>query len=80
MLRHTHKEINSQTILFLQSSNSRIWIHATDKHSIIVSSNLRKQISPNHIKMQQKLEDIGMSGYLVDNDSSVNIPSSMDMH
>lgn len=29
--------------------------------------------------MQQKLEDIGMSRYLVDNDS-LSTPSSMDMH
>jgi hypothetical protein len=50
-----------------------------DKHSINVSSNLHKQISPNHIKMQQKLEDIGMSKYLVDNDS-YSTPGSMDMH
>jgi hypothetical protein len=50
-----------------------------DKHSINISSNLHKQINPNHIKMQQKLEDIGMSRYLVDNDS-LSIPSSMDMH
>lgn len=50
-----------------------------DKHRINVSSNLHKQISPNDIKMQQKLEDIGMSRYIVDNDS-LSTPSSMDMH
>ncbi len=50
-----------------------------DKHSINVSSNLHKQISSNHTKMQEKFEDIGMSRYLVDNDS-LSTPSSMDMN